>query len=314
MKNLILFTTVLISLFTVLCHANDAESIWEEQDGLLVIEAENGSYDTTLWKELTEFGEYSGESYIEYTGKSNMKTPVLEESFSYKIKINTPGIYQFQWYSRNGKTAEATDAENDSWLMIEADSYYGVKKVDGVWDTVYCDDEYMKVWIHDLDNWSWKMKGEHGHLNGMFVHAVFDSAGEYSINIAGRSQWHVIDRMVMHLDTVTDPTNLEHEETLFEEETATKPLLYSVDGYSLVVAPNPMVRNNTIFAEVLKTQEYSFNLYNSTGAKVASTIELLESGRGNSFKWSILDKLSAGVYYVEMRDKSHKLGRILVTK
>ncbi len=164
-----------------------------EENGLLVIEAEALSEYSGGWEIKSSISGASNGSYIEYTGSDNMSGPNAASTLEFPITITTPGTYRFKWRSRNGEEATAFDQENDTWLNIECDFYYGV--VNGI--TTPLSDDYAKVWIQSLSNWSWDCYGEHG-LNGMALYARFNEPGEYTINIAGRSRGHVIDRIVLY--------------------------------------------------------------------------------------------------------------------
>lgn len=166
-----------------------------EKDGYVVVEAESIELNSS-WAKTNSFSVNAlGEGHIEYTGGNSYGSVPEASILEYKIEINTPGTYQFKWRSRNGKTAAAFDQENDSWLKIEADEYYGTK--DGTKTNI--GDHYAKVWIQNLNEWSWNSQGEHGGVNGMQVFARFDNPGTYSVFIAGRSKNHPIDRFVLYL-------------------------------------------------------------------------------------------------------------------
>ncbi|MFY0628347.1 MAG: DUF5060 domain-containing protein [Reichenbachiella sp.] len=167
-----------------------------ETEGYIVVEAEN----TTLndhWILTNSFSvDALGEGHIEYTGANSYGSVPENSILTYDIKINTPGTYQFKWRSRNGKTAVKFDEENDSWIKIDADEFYGLKG--GV--KTNSTNHFMKMWIQDLNNWSWNSFGEHAGVNSMNVFARFDKAGTYTVSIAGRSHNHPIDRFVLFQD------------------------------------------------------------------------------------------------------------------
>ncbi|MFY0607672.1 MAG: DUF5060 domain-containing protein [Cyclobacteriaceae bacterium] len=171
--------------------------VFEESDGYVVVEAESALQLGTGFELKNSFSEVAlGEGHIEYTGSNSYGSVPTQSITEYSIKINTPGTYQFKWRSRNGSGAEAFDQENDSWLKIESTRFYGVKN--GVEHT-FAKDDFIKVWIQDLNKWSWNCFGEHSGVNGMNVFATFDKAGTYQISIAGRSHGHPIDRFALYL-------------------------------------------------------------------------------------------------------------------
>ena len=83
----------------------------------------------TGWTEETSVTGYTGDSYFRWTGGDNFNSPG-SGTLTYKIKINTPGTYRFQWRNKVGHGTNSTEA-NDSWLKIpDADDFYGVQGSD----------------------------------------------------------------------------------------------------------------------------------------------------------------------------------------
>ncbi|WP_172665961.1 sugar-binding protein [Flammeovirga sp. OC4] len=194
------------NLFLIIClfflsntiataQENCTKEVFVERDGYVVFEAEN----TTLndyWIVTNSFDEDAlGEGHIEYQGKNSYGSVVQESIITYKIQITNPGTYRVKWRSRNGKNAAKFDEENDSWLMVEAAEFYGIKASTN--KKVPSTDHFMKMWIQDLNKWSWNCFGEHAGVNGMNVYARFDVPGVYEIKVSGRSKFHPIDRITL---------------------------------------------------------------------------------------------------------------------
>ena len=96
----------------------------------------------------------------------------------YRIKINTPGTYQFQWRNARDPEATAGDAGNDSWLLIAGDGcrFYGTKS-----GSEYTLEHHTKTWVQQ-DPLVYECYGEtHVNgtkINGMAFFATFSKAGE----------------------------------------------------------------------------------------------------------------------------------------
>lgn len=97
----------------------------EEKNGMVVVEIESVS-PASGWTQENSVTGYTGESYFRWTGGDRFNPPG-SGTLTYKIKINTPGKYRFQWRSKVGHGTNSTEA-NDSWLKIpDADDFYGVQ-------------------------------------------------------------------------------------------------------------------------------------------------------------------------------------------
>ncbi|NBC83474.1 MAG: T9SS type A sorting domain-containing protein [Bacteroidetes bacterium] len=143
----------------------------------------------------------------------------------YKIKINKPGSYRFNWHSKVGAGNESTE-HNDSWLRIpDGSDFYAVKSntTDTLRPKGICSDNcpegsgkdgWFKVYLSATTGWTWSTKTSDN--NGYYIYADFDTAGIYTVQISGRSQNHFIDRFVLfHHETIGDDvaTNLNNPES-----------------------------------------------------------------------------------------------------
>ncbi|WP_366186435.1 Ig-like domain-containing protein [Flavobacterium ovatum] len=178
----------------------DAGCPFEEQNGLLVIEAESatGYAAAKFTLETGDVGVTSptGAGYLRYSGPNNFNTSSTGNTLTYKIKINNPGTYRFLWRNVRDPQAATSDAGNDAWLLIKGNNvrFYGIKT--GV--------EYnlvnpTKVWIQKSD-FVFECYGESGNVNGLSLWADFPTAGEYTIQYAGRSTGHCVDRLMLFKD------------------------------------------------------------------------------------------------------------------
>ena len=182
------------------------EGTFVEENGIVAIEMENNVFPADWLIEQSQSG-YSGTGYIQYRGEDSHPAPG-DTRITYPIKITKTGTYEFSWRARNGATAEARDKENDTWLNIEADEFFGMKQ-----DKKYqIGEHFAKAWVHSLENWKWqaagemhfKVDGEDKKVNILTLFASFKKPGIYRVTIAGRSKGHMIDRMVMWHSSVSE--------------------------------------------------------------------------------------------------------------
>ena len=149
----------------------------------------------------------------------------------YPIIINNPGTYRLQWRSIVGNGSNTTE-HNDSWLKINADAFFAEKN-----GAILCPKGFdpasndcnggqpngsgsagwFKVYRSGgtASNWSWSTNTSDNDAHQIF--ARFDQAGQYSIQVSGRSTDHVIDRLVMFQSPVSSSaaTNVGNAESSF---------------------------------------------------------------------------------------------------
>lgn len=182
-------------------------SAFQEQGGLVVIEAESGDA-LGNWQAETAISNYTGSGYLSYEGSDHFNNPG-QDVIEYQVEIVNPGTYRFQWRNQAGGTSSTE--ENDSWLKINADSFYGE---DGSGDIV-CPKGYdssqndcsgsqpngagsggwFKIYANNT-NWNWQTSTSDDEPHDIF--AEFGQAGTYTIQVSGRSVGHAIDRLVLH--------------------------------------------------------------------------------------------------------------------
>ncbi len=205
------------------------EGAFIEENGLVVIEMESvenlpGSWVTaaaTTAPNINSPGTATGGDFIVWEGPQFTGTPG-NGLISYPVEITTSGTYRFQWRNQVGLGTNTSD-HNDTWLKIEADSFYGEKGsgaivcpkgFDGT--TNNCtgnvpagagSNGWFKVYVNS-NTWSWASNTSDNDPHQIF--ATFDAPGTYNILISARSSNHIIDRMVLsHVSAFSgNPQNL----------------------------------------------------------------------------------------------------------
>jgi uncharacterized protein YcfL len=218
----------------------NVECDWRTEDQLLVMQAESLPLNEN-WEVKTEFDGYTGDGYIEWTGNSHNNDPtngVMEMD----IHIQTPGRYRLQWYNRIGEGNETTE-HNDTWVKFpDADDYYGLKGSDGAEVRRYpkpkCEDSsamdpirnmsdvetadcvrgstrdgWLKVYSSGASDWKWSTRTSDNDASNIMVE--FGEAGVYKMMMAARGDHHLIDRIVLHEESLSNDTvrDLELPET-----------------------------------------------------------------------------------------------------
>lgn len=183
-----------------------------ESDGLVVVEMESTGYGGD-WRFYRGLGAI-GNGYLVWEGNDLFSTPGTGV-ININIKIRNPGTYRFIWRNIVSKGDSATEA-NDSWLKITAENYYARRSVDG---EIVCpkgkptanlctgnvpdgagSGGWFKVYRSGapVKEWKWMARTSDGDPHD--IYAVFPTAGDYLIQISGRSNGHGIDRFVLYRD------------------------------------------------------------------------------------------------------------------
>ncbi len=160
---------------------------------VVILEAEslpiNGA-----WR-IANDGRASGGRYITWEGLSrerNNSKPA--DAMSTSIKIGKPGEYRFTWAMRQPDNV-AGDKANDSWLNFPDADRFG--PVDG---GRY--GGFIKVFGRSTGEFKYAGTADVSHQKSK-VAILFNNSGTYTLQIAGRSHGHQIDRIIIHHDTIS---------------------------------------------------------------------------------------------------------------
>lgn len=203
---------------------------FEEKNGIAILEME--SIVSGNWKKESTSGASAGKALV-YRGGNSFGSPGVSTT-TYKVKINSAGTYRFIWRNKIGIIASHNPAteHNDTWLKINGSNFYGKKGS----STVYpggsgkspvaagaTSGGWFKIYTNTI-NWSWSTQtSDH---NPHAVYAKFNSAGIYTIKISGRSNGHIVDRMVLYKEgsySASQAQSLSRAETDCSGGTTTTP-------------------------------------------------------------------------------------------
>ncbi|WP_289046182.1 hypothetical protein [uncultured Olleya sp.] len=194
--------------------ADTQTTLFIEENGVLDIEFEKTNFENTNWSFQQSIEGASGDGYLVWTGDTFFGNPG-NGLLTYNIRIATPGTYKFIWRSYITIGDQGSE-HNDSWLRIpDADHFYGMKN-DG--HIVYPkettldpipesagqtstlpngsgSDGWFKAYMNTQNTWKWNTKTSDNDAHNIYV--VFDTPGDYTIEVSGRSTGHAIDRFVL---------------------------------------------------------------------------------------------------------------------
>jgi hypothetical protein len=157
----------------------------------LVIEAESAAADG--WELATSKAGFSGMGYLQWT-KPGQGRKAGEGILSYPLRITTAGNYQLLWRTAlpdPQNRPETPDPDgNDSWLRFVGGADMPGQRGFG--------DEWRKVaLLGHPEGWSWSTHADQGPPHPAAPVCRTFEAGEYRVEICGRSSGHMIDQIVL---------------------------------------------------------------------------------------------------------------------
>lgn len=199
---------------------NAINPIFLETEGLVLIEIEQADITDTDWIKNDRLTDFSGEGYLVWEGDNSFQNPG-KGLLTFNVRINNPGTYRFIWRSQITE-GESNTESNDSWLRIaDAKHFYG-KKNNG--HIVYprgtqqapipesssqnstepegsSKEGWFKVYMNKGGEWHWQARTSDNDAHDIF--AVFDEAGDYTVEISGRSKGHGIDKFLLFEESMS---------------------------------------------------------------------------------------------------------------
>ncbi len=175
-------------------HAPVAARVPTERDGLLVVEAED-LLPSSGWELRQDANGHTGAGYIAWT-LPRQGRPAGEGLLRLDFRITTPGDYQFVWRSRLPDPANRPDTRdpdgNDTWLRFLSGADVPGQAALG--------SEWRKVALFDHPaGWSWSTHADPGKPHPDTPVCRRLEAGMHTLELSGRSQGHMIDRLVLRL-------------------------------------------------------------------------------------------------------------------
>lgn len=169
------------SIALVRMHA--ADPVYIEDDGLIVIEAEQALLANpgleSKFELRNELAGHTGAGYLYWNGGNRYGGADSNDVLRYRLFIATPGRYTLHFHV-SSRGAERDDLNNDCWLRMDEEKWY-------------------KTFQASTEGWKWGARFDH-HADGKPEAHYQLSAGEHVLQLAGRSQGFHIDRIHLCLD------------------------------------------------------------------------------------------------------------------
>lgn len=207
-----------------------------ETDEYLIMEAENGVFTSDEgWQLLTDVAGFVGSSYIQWTGANQFGVPG-KGTINYNVKVTNSGIYRLQIRNKiNVIDPVNPQAEHNDYWFKALDAQMFVETPNGIAYPVFghgvpsganiMEDSrgqgWTKVFSANLTAWGYdtRTKDHKGTPGNVYIN--FPAAGEYTLQVSGRSVGHGIDRIGLELEgkTGTWGANTSLGETVCSNET-----------------------------------------------------------------------------------------------
>jgi len=178
----VLWGALALLVSTQAAQASTANDVFQESDGLLVIEMESSSTSAPWALRTAETG-FSGSSYLVWEGPNLFNTPG-QGIFGFDFEIHQAAEYSFR--IRNHHDHPDSTEENDVWVRMDG----------GTW---------IKAFSGTRNTWTWATNHELDNNNKPPASYQLTS-GSHRIEFSGRSENFRMDRL--HLFTAGHPDGL----------------------------------------------------------------------------------------------------------
>ncbi len=284
--------TLLICLQALFLYHTNAQcdgADFEEINGIAVFEIESINLGSG-WNKETGVSGFTGDSFVAWRGSNNFNSPGAGAT-SYKVKINSPGVYRFQWRNKVGIGTNSTE-HNDSWLRFpDAYDFFAQKGTSIKYprggkfiksNTITNGSSangWMKAYLSGTSGWTWTTFTSDNDTHK--IYAEFTSPGVYTIQISGRSNGHFIDRMVLYKESSyseSSATNTSRNETSCGSSDP-GPTTFTVPTLRLINADTDqtigtLVNNSQIDLDVIGDANISVNAFTDPGNAGSVRLEL----------------------------------------
>jgi hypothetical protein len=277
---------------------------WYEKDGIAVVEMENQA-NLNGWSVATTTTGYTGNGYLIWTGAENFN--VVNRGFlTYKVKITTPGKYAFDWRVSVNNGTSITE-HNDTWLSItDVDNFWAEKSTTNSLlqpkptcssSTLYkCPmgssaSNHFKVYGGKINTFEWKAVTSDNDSHAIFFEKKTE--GIISINIAARSSFHAIDRLVIYRVPQISASTARNLNNNQQDYLCNITSIEDIKDQSFTVYPNPTKKKLVIKTELTGTAD----IMNMTGQVLASYT------LSNEMKDVDISSFNAGIYFVLFTSK-----------
>ena len=184
-------------------NCGPSDFVFNESGGLIAVEFEKSAFGGQ-WNQSSSSSGFTGDGYLVWSGNQYFSTPG-NGIIRLKIKINSPGTYEFSW--RNAINIGNNPTEhNDTWLRFpDADDFFGQKNGSIVYPKGIgkspnpegaSADGWFKVY-RSSGNLSFQWEAFTSDFDPHRIFVKFNNPGEYTMEVSARSSGHAIDKFIL---------------------------------------------------------------------------------------------------------------------
>jgi hypothetical protein len=211
------------TLLAAILQIAGPDSVFQEMDGLLVIEVESAPV-AGKWVKETSLSGFTGSAYYTWKGP-DLSGPSDKSALAYRFQVTAAGRYHLRIHNRHDHSDSTL--ENDCYTRMD----------DGPW---------VKTFSSERGRWTWRTSHEHSYSDKRAAEYAL-SAGSHTLTVTGRSINFSIDRIHLYRDGLRGAEDLSKlpSPTLFEATAGPGP-------YVKLASLADRVRSGRGFGEVLK--------------------------------------------------------------
>ncbi|WP_444938517.1 DUF5060 domain-containing protein [Microbulbifer sp. JMSA002] len=205
-------------------NPDQPEGDYTEQNGLVIMEAENTNSNLGEWIKKNDIGGHTGSSYLEFNGNTPLNGPP-KSPLEYTFNITRSGLYYLHLHAAKENLVYEgefrTDLANDAYFRLEGNYEAGPNAgnshgKDAPLELLKKDTKFFGG-EHNKFIWESGNKFDPGGHDNKRVAVYKLKAGEsYKLVMSGRSQKFKVDRIVFrHIDvSKSDAENINNPETV----------------------------------------------------------------------------------------------------
>jgi len=192
-----------------------AQTVYNESGGLVIMEMENTESSLNNWDKKTNLSGYTGSGFLQFDANAYTHGPA-DSPLEFNFKINEGGLYYLHMRCAKQTIDGRSDVANDCYVRVEGDYNAGPGPYTGHGDNASLSllSSNTKYFGGSRDAWKWEngknSSGSAGNLDPGGESnkrvALYDfKAGEtYKLVVSGRSRYFRMDRLMFRKSTVSE--------------------------------------------------------------------------------------------------------------